>query len=148
MSSDAMTDANTSTGSILVVDDEPSMREMLSIMLRAEGYEVLVADGGRSAVEILCRRPIDLLISDIKMPEMNGIEVLRQAKEIREGIVGILMTAYKSTESLQSALRLGAVDYLDKPFNNDVLKKKVREALEQRRLRSVTRLWDRRPTRP
>ena len=127
---------SSAAATVLVVDDEPSMREMLSIMLKREGYDVLLADGGKAAVDILRRRPVDLLISDIKMPDMSGVEVLREAKEIRQGVVGILMTGYKSTESLQSALRLGAVEYLDKPFDTELLKLKVREALEQRRLRA------------
>ena len=132
----------TATATVLIVDDEPSMREMLSIMLKREGYDVLLADGGKAAVEILRRRPVDLLISDIKMPDMSGVDVLREAKQIRQGIVGILMTAYKSTESLQSALRLGAVEYLDKPFDTDVLKTKVRDALEQRRQRAYDIVGD------
>ncbi len=126
---------NTATSTILVVDDERSMRELLSIMLTKEGYEVLVADCGAAAVEILKRRPVDLLISDIKMPDMSGVDVLREAKAIRHDIVGIMITAFKSTESAVEALRLGAHDYLDKPFDNEQLKQKVRDALEQRRLR-------------
>ena len=142
MATGTTTETNTTTGTILVVDDERSMREMLSIMLKREGHDVVVADCGKAAVEILRRRPVDLLISDIKMPGMSGVDVLRAAKEIRQGIVGILMTAYKSTESLQSALRLGAVEYLDKPFDNEQLKKKVRDALEQRRLRGYDIVGD------
>ena len=129
------TEPQTATGSILVVDDERSMREMLSIMLRKEGHEVVVADCGKAAVEILRRRPVDLLISDIKMPDMSGVEVLRAAKQIDDGIVGIMITAFKSTESAVEALRLGAHDYLDKPFDITKLKTVVSSAFEQRRLR-------------
>ena len=127
-------ETNTATGTILVVDDERSMREMLFIMLTKEGHDVVVADCGKAAVDILRRRPVDLLISDIRMPDMSGVDVLREAKAIRQDIVGIMMTAFKSSESAVEALRLGAKDYLDKPFDNDLLKQKVREALEQRRL--------------
>ena len=129
------TEGNTATGSILVVDDERSMREMLSIMLRKEGHDVVVADCGKAAVEILRRRPVDLLISDIKMPDMSGVDVLRAAKQIDDAIVGIMITAFKSTESAVEALRLGAHDYLDKPFDIDKLKTVVGSAFEQRRLR-------------
>jgi two-component system response regulator PilR (NtrC family) len=129
------TESNTATGSILVVDDERSMREMLSIMLRKEGHDVVVADCGKAAVEILRRRPVDLLISDIKMPDMSGVDVLRAAKQIDDAIVGIMITAFKSTESAVEALRLGAHDYLDKPFDIDKLKTVVGSAFEQRRLR-------------
>ena len=67
---------------ILVVDDERSMRELLAIVLRREGYEVLLAENGRAAVDTLEREPVDLLISDIKMPDLSGVEVLRAAKRI------------------------------------------------------------------
>ena len=135
MATGTTTETNTSTGTILVVDDERSMREFLSIMLEKEGHDVVVADCGRAAVKILERRPVDLLISDIKMPDMSGVDVLRKAKEIRQDILGIMVTAFKSTESAVEALRLGAHDYLEKPFDNEQLKKKVRDALAQRRLR-------------
>ena len=142
MAIDTTTETKTTTGTILVVDDERSMREFLSIMLKKEGHDVVVADCGRAAVKILERRPVDLLISDIKMPDMSGVDVLRRAKEIRQDIVGIMITAFKSTESAVEALRLGAHDYLEKPFDNELLKKKVRDALEQRRVPEYTILGD------
>ena len=142
MATDSTTTETTAAATVLVVDDEQSMREMLSIMLKREGYDVVLADGGKAAVEILRRRPVDLLISDIKMPDMNGIDVLRAAKEIDEGIVGIMMTAFKSTESAVEGLRLGAVEYFEKPFNNERLTAKVREVLEQRRLRKYDIVGD------
>ena len=142
MAIDTTTETKTTTGTILVVDDERSMREFLSIMSKKEGHDVVVADCGRAAVKILERRPVDLLISDIKMPDMSGVDVLRRAKEIRQDIVGIMITAFKSTESAVEALRLGAHDYLEKPFDNELLKKKVRDALEQRRVPEYTILGD------
>ena len=142
MAIDTTTETKTTTGTILVVDDERSMREFLSIMLKKEGHDVVVADCGRAAVKILERRPVDLLISDIKMPDMSGVDVLRRAKEIRQDIVGIMITAFKSTEAAVEALRLGAHDYLEKPFDNELLKKKVRDALEQRRVPEYTILGD------
>jgi len=120
---------------ILVVDDERSMRELLAIVLRREGYEVLLADSGRTAVDALERQPIDLLISDIKMPDLSGVEVLRAAKRIDQDVLGIMITAFASTESAVEAMRLGACDYLSKPFDVDVLKMKVREKIESRLLR-------------
>ena len=142
MATDTATDTKPMTGTVLVVDDELSMRQMLSIMLKREGYDVVLADCGKAAVEILRRRPVDLLISDIKMPDMSGVEVLRAAKEIDDAIVCIMITAFKSTESAVEALRLGAHDYLDKPFDVQVLKRKVRAALEQRRSHEYTILGD------
>ena len=123
------------TARILVVDDERSMRELLEIALKREGYEVLVADGGRSAVDVLKREAVDLLVSDVKMPDMNGVEVLKAAKQIDREIVGIMITAYASTDSAVKALNMGAHDYLSKPFNVDELKKVVRNAIEHRQLR-------------
>ena len=120
---------------ILVADDEPSMREMLSIVLEREGHRVLLADGGRAAVELLRREPVDILVSDVRMPDMNGVDVLREAKQVDPQMVGIMITAFASTESAVEALRLGAHDYLSKPFDVGELKAKVREALEHRRLR-------------
>jgi two-component system, NtrC family, response regulator PilR len=120
---------------ILVVDDERSMRELLSIVLRREGYEVLLAENGRTALGLLEREPVDLLISDIKMPDMSGVEVLRAAKRIDPDILGIMITAFASTETAVEAMRLGACDYLSKPFDIDLLKMKVREKIENRQLR-------------
>jgi two-component system, NtrC family, response regulator PilR len=120
---------------ILVVDDERSMRELLAIVLRREGYEVLLAENGRAAVETLEREPVDLLISDIKMPDLSGVDVLRAAKRIDQDILGIMITAFASTDTAVEAMRLGACDYLSKPFDVDLLKMKVREKIESRQLR-------------
>ena len=120
---------------ILVVDDERSMRELLAIVLRREGYDVLLAENGRSAIAVLESEPIDLLISDIKMPDLSGVEVLRAAKRVDQDILGIMITAFASTESAVEAMRLGACDYLSKPFDIDLLKMKVREKIENRQLK-------------
>ncbi|MQA29655.1 MAG: response regulator [Luteitalea sp.] len=120
---------------ILVVDDERSMRELLAIVLRREGYEVTLAENGRAAVAVLEREPVDLLISDIKMPDMSGVDVLRAAKRIDQDILGIMITAFASTDSAIEAMRLGACDYLSKPFDVDLLKMKVREKIDNRQLR-------------
>src|SRR5207302_6455326 len=112
---------------ILVVDDERSMRELLAIVLRREGYEVVLAENGRGAIEALEREPIDILISDIKMPDLSGVDVLRAAKRIDQDILGIMITAFASTDSAVEAMRLGACDYLSKPFDIDLLKMKRSE---------------------
>ena len=111
------------------------MRELLAIVLRREGYEVLLAENGRAAIELLEREPVDLLISDIKMPDLSGVDVLRAAKKIDQDILGIMITAFASTETAVEAMRLGACDYLSKPFDIDLLKMKVREKIENRQLR-------------
>jgi len=92
---------------ILVVDDERSMRELLAIVLRREGYEVLLAENGRSAVDLLEREPVDLLISDIKMPDLSGVDVLRAAKKIDQDILGIMITAFASTAKRMSSFTAG-----------------------------------------
>ena len=120
---------------ILVVDDERSIRELLAIVLRREGYEVLLADCGRTAIDALEHEPVDLLISDIKMPDLSGVDVLRAAKKIDQDILGIMITAFASTDTAVEAMRLGACDYLSKPFDIDLLKMKVREKIENRQLR-------------
>ena len=136
VSTDNRAPFDTTAPRVLVVDDERSMRELLSIVLRREGYDVTLAENGRSAIEQLERARFDLLISDIKMPDMSGVDVLRAAKRLDQDILGIMITAFASADTAIEAMRLGAHDYLSKPFDIDELKIKVRNALEQRQLRS------------
>ena len=128
---------------ILVVDDEPSMREMLRIVLRRDGYDVVLAENGKAAIERLQSQPFDLLLSDIRMPDLSGVEVLRAAKEINRDLVAFMMTAFASTDTAVEAMRLGAVDYFIKPFSMDELRLKVRQHLEARRLRQENLLLKR-----
>src|SRR5258708_2095609 len=111
------------------------MREMRQIGLRREGCEVRLAENGQAAVDLLERESGDVLISDINMPDMSGVEVLRAAKKVDQDILGIMITAFASTETAVEAMRLGACDYLSKPFDIDLLKMKVREKVENRQLR-------------
>ncbi len=120
---------------ILIVDDEASMRELLAIVLRREGYDVSLAGNGAAAVAALESESFDLLISDIKMPDMSGVEVLRAARRLDPEMMAIMITAYASTESAVEAMRLGACDYLCKPFEVDELRLRVREKLESSRIR-------------
>ncbi len=128
---------------ILIVDDEPSMREMLSIVLRRDGYDVVLAENGREALDRLRNEPIDLLLSDIRMPDLSGVEVLRAAKEMNRDIVAFMMTAYASTDTAVEAMRLGAVDYFTKPFSMDELRLKIRQHLETHRLKQENLLLKR-----
>ena len=120
---------------VLVVDDERSMRELLSIVLRRDGYRVLVAENGKAAVDMLRHERIDVLITDIRMPEMTGVDVLREAKLIDPSIITIVMTAFASTDTAVDALRLGAADYVHKSPNavND-LRLRVRKEVERKQL--------------
>lgn len=120
---------------ILIVDDEPSMREMLSIVLRRDGFDVVTAVNGTEALDRLGHERVDLLLSDIRMPDLSGVEVLRAAKDANPDVVVFMMTAFASTDTAVEAMRLGAVDYFTKPFNMDELRLKVRQQLETRRLK-------------
>jgi two-component system response regulator PilR (NtrC family) len=120
---------------ILVVDDERSLREMLSIVLGREGYEVTTAEDVGSALDQIRRGPLpDLLISDLRMPDGSGVDVLRALKERSPGSVGLLLTAFASADTAVEAMRLGAVDYLTKPFDVADLKQRVARYLEVKRL--------------
>ena len=120
---------------VLVVDDERSMRELLSIVLRRDGYDVVVADNGKTALDILSRERVDVLITDIRMPELTGVDVLREAKRIDPGIISIVMTAFASTDTAVDALRLGAADYVHKsPSAVADLRMRVRKEMERKQL--------------
>ena len=120
---------------ILVVDDEPSMREMLAIMLFKEGFEVLVADSRAAAAKVFTQGTVDMVITDVRLPDGDGIEILRHVKSASPHTVVIVMTAFGSTESAVAALKLGAHDYLIKPFDVEELKIVVRGALESQHLK-------------
>jgi two-component system response regulator PilR (NtrC family) len=120
---------------VLVVDDERSMRELLTIVLRRDGYEVLLAENGAVAVELLKRERVDILITDIRMPQMSGVDVLREAKKIDPDIISIVMTAFASTDTAVEALRLGAADYVHKsPGAANEVRLRVRKEMERRHL--------------
>src|SRR5229473_2641396 len=120
---------------VLVVDDEKSMRDLLSITLGKEGYDVLTAAGGEPAIEALHRETVDVVITDLRMPKVDGMQVLRAAKEISPDTAVIVITAVASTETAVEAMKLGAYDYITKPFKLDEVNLIVRNALERKRLR-------------
>jgi len=128
---------------VLIVDDEKGMRDFLGIMLRKEGYAVSQAESAEKASDLIGRGEFDLVISDISMPGQSGLEVLRQAKAAGPDTPVIMITAYASTESAVEALKLGAYDYIIKPFDVDELKIIVRNALEKRRLEAENRILKR-----
>ncbi len=120
---------------VLVADDEPSLRDMLRIVLGRDGYQVTTAGNGREAIDLLARSSFDLLISDIRMPDVGGVDVLRAAKAANRDMVVFMMTAFASADTAVEAMRLGAVDYFTKPFSMDELRLKVRQHLESSRLK-------------
>ena len=128
---------------ILIVDDERSMRDVLSIMLKRSGYEVAVASDGSEAIQQIGKDIFDLVITDLKMPKVGGLEVLKAVKEAAPDTVVLLITAFASTDSAVEAMKLGAYDYLSKPFHVDEVQLIVRNALEKRRLSTENTLLKR-----
>ncbi len=124
---------------ILIVDDERSMREFLEILLQREGHEVAVCGAASDALLALEGADFDLIISDIKMPGITGLELLERVKEISPETPVVLITAHGSTESAVEAMRLGAYDYLTKPCSVDEICLVVDKALEKRTLSSENR---------
>jgi DNA-binding NtrC family response regulator len=120
--------------SILVIEDKDSMREMLSKTLEAEGYEVETAIDGERGVEKAKEKKYDLVLSDLKLPQMDGIQVLSALKELDTDVSVILMTAYGTIEKAVEAMKEGAFDFLTKPFDTDHLTVLIKRALENRRL--------------
>jgi two-component system, NtrC family, response regulator PilR len=119
---------------ILVVDDERSMREMLAILLKREGHEVAVAENGQAAIALLDERPFDLVVSDARMPDLDGLDVLRHARSVNPSIIAIMVTAYGSPDLIRGVAQLGVNDYVEKPFNTEVLRFRIRKELDRKRL--------------
>ncbi len=119
---------------ILILEDEPNMRKTLSSILKEEGYFSLNTGRAKEGLEILSKENISLVVSDIKMPEMDGIQFLREMRAKGYNTPVILITAYGSFDSAVEALRLGAYDYITKPFDPDAILHTIRRALEHRRL--------------
>ena len=114
---------------LLIVDDELSMRQFLTHLFQREGHSVRVAENGREAMSLLRRQPADVAISDVKMPDMGGIELLRAARELQPDLEFIMMTAFANVDTAREAFLLGAFDFIQKPFDNDLLKEIVARAL-------------------
>ncbi|OGS20670.1 MAG: hypothetical protein A3J83_05085 [Elusimicrobia bacterium RIFOXYA2_FULL_40_6] len=121
---------------ILVIDDEEGLRDMLSFALTQEGYTVLTAKNGREGIEKVTKGEIDIVISDIKMPEMDGITVLGKIKEIKPEVEVILATGYGTMETAIESLRKGAYDYINKPFNIDELLFLIKKIVSTKQLKS------------
>jgi DNA-binding NtrC family response regulator len=119
---------------IMVVDDEKIVRESLSVWLRKFGYEVVPVEGGQEALDILDREEWNILLVDLKMPRVDGIEVLRKAIEVKPGIPVIIFTAYATVETAVEAMKVGACDYLIKPIDPDMLTLKVKKIVETQNL--------------
>src|SRR6266852_7017545 len=119
---------------ILVADDDPGLRESLERTLAREGYRVVVASDGHAALERLQSGGVDLVLSDLKMPGLSGIQLLAAAKAIAPDVDVILLTAFGTIEEAVKAMKDGAYDFLTKPFRREQLLKLISKALERRDL--------------
>jgi len=124
---------------LLIVDDEKGYRDVLRVIMEDHGHSVHCVTGGRAALEHLEQHDVEVVISDVRMPDMGGIELLKAARELRPEIGIVMMTAYGTIDVAREAFRLGADDFITKPFNNDELKLIVARCLERRELVSQNR---------
>jgi two-component system response regulator HydG len=127
-------------GAVLVVDDDRAHRTMLKTLLSGWGYVIFEADDGDTAIEKVRERGFDLILMDVRMMRMSGIEALHEIKTINPAIPVIIMTAFSSVESAVEALKKGAYDYLTKPLDFDELQIIIERAMEHRQLREENRL--------
>jgi two-component system response regulator PilR (NtrC family) len=125
---------NKTKGNILVVDDEKSMREILEIFLTSEGYKVSVAENGEKAIDAVKKDIYDLVITDMNMPKVGGLELLKNVKQLNPDTIVVIITAFGTTESAVEAMKLGSYDYIQKPFQMDDIRLVVKNALEKQKL--------------
>lgn len=128
---------------ILIVDDEQSYRQLLTLVFEEGGHAVRTAMNGRQALAALDEEPADVIVSDVKMPDMDGIEMLRAVRETLPDIGVVLMTAFASVETAREAFKLGADDFITKPFDVEELKLIVRKTLEKQALIDENRAFKR-----
>jgi DNA-binding NtrC family response regulator len=124
---------------ILIVDDEEVLQDVLTVLIRKEGHNTLSAWSGEEAIEILDREEIDLVLLDLMLPGMHGMQVLKEVRQRHPDQVVVVITAYSSIESAIEAMREGAFHYIPKPFKNEEVLLTLRKGLEQRRLASENR---------
>ena len=116
---------------LLIVDDEQGIRQLLTLVFSRAGHRVRAAENGKQALALLHEEPVDLIISDVKMPDMGGVELLRAAREFLPEVAVVMMTAFATVETAREAFKLGADDFIQKPFDVDELKLIVAKALEK-----------------
>ena len=126
---------------LLIVDDEQGIRQLLTLVFARSGHAVRSAENGRRAMELLRQGPADLIVSDVKMPDMGGIELLREARELLPDVAVVMMTAFATVDTAREAFKLGADDFIQKPFDVDDLKLIVERALEVRDLKQELEGW-------
>lgn len=122
---------------ILIVDDESAVLALLRRILSTEDAEILEAQSGAEALEIARRTRLDLVILDVRLPDVSGVEVLRRVRKIDGMLPVIMITSYGSAETVRASMRLGAFDYFTKPFDSQYVRRVAREALSTRACRLV-----------
>jgi two-component system response regulator PilR (NtrC family) len=127
---------------ILVVDDELSMRELLDVMLTKEGYQVSCAETGRNAISLIEKTEFDLLLCDIRLGDITGIDVLKALRNQNKDTVVIMISAYATTEAAVEAMNEGAYDFVPKPFDNEELKQTIKNALKIKTLEHEKKILD------
>ncbi len=131
-----MSDTQTKAFTLLLVDDEPNILNALKRLFRRSGYEIHIAESGMAGLKILEETPVDLIISDMRMPEMNGAEFLEQAAQLRPEAMRLLLTGYSDINATIEAINKGKIyGYIAKPWNETELSLTVKQALEQKALR-------------
>ncbi|CAN5495008.1 sigma-54 dependent transcriptional regulator [soil metagenome] len=128
---------------ILIVDDEQSYRQLLNLVFQGDGHNIRTAMNGRDALEKLQAKPADVIITDVKMPDMDGIELLRAVRDFLPDVGVILMTAFATVETAREAFKLGADDFIQKPFDVEELKIIVKKAIEKQVLITENRAFKR-----
>src|SRR6187200_789136 len=119
---------------VLIVDDEPNLRKILSAQLSRDGYDVMTAEDGEQGLQILREHHIDLVVTDLKMPKVDGMTLLREALREDPELPVVMITAHGTVDTAVEALKLGAFDYLTKPFDKDEVRQVVAKALKTRAL--------------
>jgi two-component system response regulator PilR (NtrC family) len=119
---------------LLIVDDEQGIRQLLTLVFGRAGHAVRSAENGRQALALLREEPADLIISDVKMPDIGGIELLRASQELAPGVAVVMMTAFATVDTAREAFKLGADDFIQKPFDVEELKLIVAKVLERQDL--------------
>ncbi|MFV0387514.1 MAG: sigma-54-dependent transcriptional regulator [Pyrinomonadaceae bacterium] len=128
---------------LLIVDDEQSYRQLLSLIFEESGHTIRIARNGREALELLKEQPSEVVISDVRMPDMDGISLLREARKILPDLGVILMTAFATVDAAREAFILGADDFIQKPFDVEELKVLVKKSLEKQELVTENRAFKR-----